>query len=250
MKATTQKPKLQSRQGLFHFILSSNTLLAAFLLLFSIAAKANDRPYFESKDYFHWSDVPSGNWNNNNLNKAKSSYAEGDVVAHAFVPNGLSNDGTVYTWILKYDYYLATKNAGGFINLLWDPVQFSKSPGDYFDLTSPLSGAASQTLVPIGTYVSKNISLVSVTQLTDEPGQTTRKVWEIKFTYTGSTGSDAALYFGLQLAKKDDVPGANGAAAWAGASLQTDLGQQSDPGTRSLQIDPGAIRTACETPPT
>src|SRR6476620_2744510 len=163
MKATTQKPKLQFRQGLFHFFLSTKTLLAAFLLLFSVAAKANGNPYFASKDYFHWADKLNA-WDNGNLSKNKSGYKEGDVVAHSYVPNGLTT-GTEYTVLLKYDNYLSTKDAGGFSALVWDPAQFSKAPTGQQG-----EGALTGTNKTFGSinYFATNLNLTSVTSLADQ----------------------------------------------------------------------------------
>ncbi|HEU4902988.1 MAG TPA: T9SS type A sorting domain-containing protein [Flavisolibacter sp.] len=221
-------------------------LLALLLFSFSFAARANDNPFFASKDYFHWADKTS-TWDNGNLSKNKSAYKEGDVVPHSYVPENLTN-GQSYSILLKYDYLLSTKNAGGFVALVWDPTLFSVTPTGQMGEGSLSNG--NKSLPSIGSYYATNLSITNVVAKPDETsGNTTLKVWEITFTYTGINGSDAALYFGLRLAQVGEVA-TNGAAAWSGASLQTYLDPSSDPGTRSLQIDPGAIQSACPNPPT
>ena len=220
-------------------------LLALLLLSFSFAAQAKDKPFYASKDYFHWADL-TNTWDNGNLSKNKSAYKEGDVVPHAYVPENLQT-GQSYSILLKYDYLLSTKDAGGFTALVWDPALFAEAPTGQLGEGS-ITGSNKNEVV--GPYFATNLTITSAVAKPDETsGNTTLKVWEITFTYNGTTGSDAALYFGLRLAQIGEIA-ANGAAAWSGASLQTYLDPSSDPGTRSLQIDPGAIQSACPNPPT
>lgn len=246
MKTSTLKNN-GPRPRIFTFLFVGKGLLALLLLAFGLSVKAKNKPFFANKDYHHWADLDNA-WINGDLNKNRSSYAEGDVVPHVFNPSGLVN-GQAYSVIIEYDYYLSNKNAGGFVEFVLDPSRFSKSPPGYYGESDFPTANGAGTYAP---YYATNAAIDLITPLADKTsGNTIVKVVQIDFTYTGNDGN-AALYFGLRLAKKDDLPdfpNANGAAAWAGASLDTRLDPSSNPGSRTLTIQVGALNSSCETPP-
>jgi hypothetical protein len=79
-----------------------------------------------NKVYLHWADGDAATgsppeWNNNILSDVKSDYFEGEVVPHLFLYKASNNaplkPGEAYTFVIRYNYYQANSNAGGFSEL-------------------------------------------------------------------------------------------------------------------------------------
>lgn len=233
MKTIQQKTAGNPKTWLSNF--SFGKLIMAVLLI-SFVFNAKSQGNEQNKEYHHWANTNNA-WENGNLNRTNSSYKEGDVVPHVYTPSGLTAGS--YSVIIRYDYINTQRNAGGFAAFLSDPTG-TTVPKDYYNAAASLSNFA------------QNVTIDKVDETLDPitSGNTTIRQVKIDFTYTGETGDDAAIYFGLRLATKGEVA-TYGSSVWPGASLDTRLDPQfgDNTGSRTLTIQTGSINSGCENPP-
>jgi len=215
-----------SRKRLSHVSFLAKAALALFFLVMGYAARSQN-----NKDFKHWANDPKAmKWINGDLNKINSTYQEGDIVPHVYVPADLTLGDHIVT--IVYDYYQQSHNSGGFLSFIPDAVP----PKNYYS-----TGAISSQDVNGTTFYTQGLTINSFTEgapFADNGGNYFRTV-TISYTFNGG---NAAIYFGLLLAKANEVtldPPADtkGAGSWAGSSLNVKLTPDSDPGARTLSIN-------------
>jgi hypothetical protein len=211
-----------------------------------------DAPGQVAKIYQHWADQlnQSGgpSWQGDILSAGKSDYFEGEVIPHVLVYKASNQspltNGATYSFNVTYNYYQQNTNAGGFAYMT--TFNLSRQPGP-LNATNPYitptidnafanGGGMQGAFFSVDANIT-NVSAVTYTGSGSKDGHVT-----ITFTYTGTTTTNgiAEVYYGLYVAQPGQVPNqgsgpTDGANAWSGGSLQTDVDGS------SIQLAPDAI---------
>jgi hypothetical protein len=205
-----------------------------------------------NKVYQHWADQanqPGGpSWQGDILSEGKSDYFEGEVIPHVFVYKASNNtplvNGQSYSFNIIYNYYQQNTNAGGFAYITTYNISRTPAPND---ATNPYIAPTADSEFTNGggmqgNFYTVDANITNVSNVTYTGTGTKDGVVTVTFTYTGATTDKgiAEIYYGLYIAKPGQIPDqglgtTDGANAWSGGSLQTNVDGS------SIQLSPSAI---------
>ena len=194
------------------------------------------------ENYLHWLDKPPASWANTTIQGTNSAYFEGEVVPHYFESHRLT-PGTTYAFNIYYNYYYTSKNGCGFTYL----AQYNTSRTPTVPATTPPAGSPTQdNALPEGHgyFFTTNADITTVSAPIDVGNRIDRYV-QVTFT---ANAEDVAFYWGFHLALPGEIGTCTGAAAWPGASLQTNVattpvvaGATMIGGGGTLQVNPSGV---------
>ncbi|MGZ3963141.1 MAG: beta strand repeat-containing protein, partial [Flavisolibacter sp.] len=189
-----------------------------------------------------WADGVSSTtpaWDNS-LNANQSDYFQGEVIPFVLKMGNLVN-GTSYSFRIEYDYYHngSGRNAGGMAYLT--TYNLSRTPPVFTTGTTPVADNSFTGTGNVGIFYTVNADVTAATNPTvfSNNGTEVVKSVTVTFTYTGSNGGAADIYWGMYLAKTGTVTDfgtapTNGASLWPGGSLQVTASPIQNLGTSSL----------------
>ena len=187
------------------------------------------------EDYKHWGDKPPAGWQNGALQSSNSQYFEGEVVPHYWKSQGLTV-GATYAINVYYDYYDLNAGTCGFDYL----AQYNTSRAPTFIDGTP----AADDALPQG-YGNFYTAGANITAVTAPVTDVNQRYVQVTFT---ATAAKAEFYWGLHLSLPGAIGTCDGAHAWSGASLQTDVeptpsvsGATMLGGGGTLQINPSGV---------
>jgi hypothetical protein len=179
-------------------------------------------------------------WSGSTLNDLRSDYFQGEVIPFGFKTTPLQN-GTSYTFNIAYDYYnnSGNKNAGGYAYIT--TYNISRTPPPLTGGSAPVIDNSFTGTGSLGAFYSQDADITDVSA----PTGTDTKTVSVTFTYTGTSGGTAYIYWGMYLSKTGTVPDqgngtpTNGAGHWPGGSLALVV-SSSDVGGGNVGNNPGA----------
>jgi hypothetical protein len=187
------------------------------------------------EDYKHYADKAPANWQNGALQSTNSQYFEGEVVPHYWKTESLS-PGQTYGFNIYYDYY--DSSSGGYCGFDYmAQYNFSRNPPPVGSSPYPIAS------IPGGPGSLYTVGAGNV-NVTGPYSAGIQRFVQVRFL---ATTSKVEFYWGLHLAQPGALSGCQGAKAWPGASLQTDVRntpqftQYMLGGGGSLQINPSGV---------